>query len=66
MLEDYNVVLPLYIENIFFLAVKFTGQCKKGYSKEIAFEWKIKHYAVYELNTHLGQDLYVTEKDLTL
>lgn len=42
VLEDYNVVLPVYIENIFFLAVKFTGQCKKGYSKEIAVEWKIK------------------------
>lgn len=42
MLEDYSFVLPIYIANIFFLTVKFAGQCKKGYSKEIAVAWKIK------------------------
>lgn len=42
VLEDYNVVLPIYIANIFFLTVKFAGQCKKGYRKEIAVAWKIK------------------------
>lgn len=60
VLEDYNVVLPIYAANIFFLAVKFTGQCKKGFGKEIAAAWKIKLCSIWA-----QQDMYVIEKDLT-
>lgn len=57
VLEDYNVVLPIYAANIFFLAVKFTGQCKKGFGKEIAAAWKIKLCSIWA--QHISWARYV-------
>lgn len=51
VLEVYNAVLPICIANIFFLHVKFTGQCKKEYSKEIAVAWKIKLCNIWAQHT---------------